>query len=113
MWIKRYYTRCFLQNPDGEWSGSSCSAGWDLVRVFITLWDNKTVPRELLHELQAWIEGLYKNGDNRLRTCIVHATLEHLFEREPIRKYFVEWRNDATLAIMRRVSGNKKTPLSR
>jgi len=52
VWIKRYYGRSFLENPDGEWSDSSYSAGWDLVRVFIKLWDNKTVPRELLNELK-------------------------------------------------------------
>ena len=43
--------------------------------------------------------GVYKNGDDRLRTCIVTATLEHLFERKAIRKYFADWQDDATLAV--------------
>jgi hypothetical protein len=61
-----------LRNPNGEWSDSSYSAGWDLVGVFVTLWDDKTVPRELLEDLKAWIGGVYKNGDdpaNLYRKC--------------------------------------------
>jgi hypothetical protein len=114
-WIKRYYGRCFLENPNGEWSDSSYSAGWDLVRVFIRLWDDKTVPRELLEELKAWIGGVYKNGDDRLRTCIVNASLEHSFERKPIRKYFADWRHDATLTVAYDQASlwDRKTPLSR
>jgi hypothetical protein len=114
-WVKHYYGRCFRENPDGEWSDSSYSAGWDLVQVFISLWDNVAVPRELLLELKLWIAELYKNTDDRLRTCIVNATLEHLFERKPIRKYFSDWRNDPVLskAYSEACLWDIKTPLSR
>jgi len=114
-WIKHYFARCFRENPDGEWSDSSYSAGWELVRVFIELWDNQVVPRELVLELKVWIAGLYKNADDRLRTCIVNATLEHLFERKPIRKYFSDWRKDPILAIAYNQAcfWDRKTPLSR
>jgi hypothetical protein len=115
LWIKRYYGRCFVEDPDGKWSDSSYSAGWDLVGVFIALWDDNSVPRELLRDLKGWIGGLYKSGDDRLRTCIVNATLEHLFERKPIRKYFSEWRNDPMLAAAYNEAclWGAKTPLSR
>ena len=43
-WIKRYYGRCFLENPNGTWSDSSYSAGWDVVRVFITLSEARLLP---------------------------------------------------------------------
>lgn len=114
-WVKYYYERCFRENPDGKWSDSSYSAGWDLVQVFISLWDNVAVPRELLLDLKLWIAGLYKNTDDRLRTCIVNATLEHLFERKPIRKYFSDWRNDPLLskAYNDACLWDIKTPLSR
>ena len=114
-WIKHYFERCFRENPDGEWSDSSYSAGWDLVGVFIELWDSKAVPRELVLELKIWIAGLYKNADDRLRTCIVNATLEHLFERKPIRKYFSDWQKDAILAAgySQACFWDKKTPLRR
>ena len=97
-WVKHYCGRCFRENPDGEWSDSSYSAGWELVRIFIVLWDNETVPRSALQELKNWIAETYKSADERLRTCIVQATLEHLFERKPIRHYFSDWKRDAELA---------------
>ena len=97
-WAKHYYGRCFRENPDGEWSASSYSAGWDLVGVVISLWDDDTVPRSHLLELKNWLADLYKAGDERLRTCIVHATLEHVCERKPIRRYFSDWLQDPILA---------------
>jgi len=51
-WVKHYYGRCFRENPDGEWADSSYSAGWTLVRIFINLWDDVTVPREHLNDLK-------------------------------------------------------------
>jgi hypothetical protein len=97
-WVKHYCGRCYRENPDGEWSDSSYSAGWELVRIFIALWDEETVPRSALQELKNWIAEVYKSADERLRTCIVQATLEHLFERKPIRQYFSDWKRDAELA---------------
>jgi hypothetical protein len=114
VWVKHYYGRCFRENPDGEWADSSYSVGWQFVRVFIKLWDDYAVPRELLFELKTWLARLYKSGDKRLQTCIVTATLEHLFERKPIRKYFVDWRNDPALATAYREGcmWDRRTPLS-
>jgi hypothetical protein len=113
-WIKHYYERCFRENPDGEWSESSYSAGWALVRVFIHLWDDETVPRELLNDLKAWLADTYKQGDSCLRTCIVNASLEHMFERKLIRKYFSDWQKDPILAVAfsEACLWDRKTPLS-
>jgi hypothetical protein len=113
--VEHYYGRCFRENPDGEWSDSAYSAGWDLVGVFIELWDNDSVPREHLLDLKEWIAGLYKTGNAGLRTCVVNATLEHLFERKPIRKYFSDWRKDPLLAAAygEACLWDIKTPLSR
>jgi len=35
-----------------------------------------------------WLGRLYTEGDEKLRTCIVAATLEHLFEQKDIREFF-------------------------
>jgi hypothetical protein len=115
LWVKHYCGRCFRENPDGDWSDSSYSVGWELVQIFIKLWDDNAIPRKLLMELKAWIADLYKNADDPLRICIVHATLEHLFERKAIRKYFSDWRNDAilTAAYDEACLWDRKTPLSR
>ncbi len=113
-WVKLYYGRCLKENPDGEWSDSSYSAGWDIVRIFIKLWDDERVPRELLLDLKSWLADLYRNADARLRTCLITATLEHLFERAPIRKFFVDWRRDSILrtAYQQACMWDIKTPLS-
>jgi hypothetical protein len=42
---------------------------------------------------------MYKQGDSNLRNCIAQATLEHLFEQEPIREFFADWMNDEVLAL--------------
>lgn len=92
-----YYSRCLLENPDGEWSDSRYSAGWDIVRWFVQLWDDAQVPRSALTEIKQWLERLYRESDGALRKCIVTATVEHLFEREEIRGFFTDWKNDPVL----------------
>jgi hypothetical protein len=41
---------------------------------------------------------MYRNGDADLRTCLVTATFEHLFEQRGMPKYFADWKNDPVLA---------------
>lgn len=115
LWVKHYYGRCFRENPDGEWSDSSYSAGWHFVGIFINLWDDETVPRQVLLDLKDWVASVYKDGDLRLRECVVNASLEHLFERQPIREYFSDWQDDSTLApaYEQACLWDGRTPLSR
>lgn len=97
--IKRYCGRCLRENPDGEWSDSRYSAGMDLVNIFAALWRDSTVPRSVLTNLKNWLAQLYKEGDSALRTCIVNATLEHLFEQKDIREFFSDWQRDEVLSV--------------
>ncbi|PYU18154.1 MAG: hypothetical protein DMG32_26570 [Acidobacteria bacterium] len=97
--IKRYYERCLRENPDGEWSDSNYSAGVDLVNLFAALWRDSSVPRAVLADLKNWLGQLYKRGDSELRTCIVHAALEHMFEQKEIREFFSDWAKDQVLAV--------------
>ena len=96
--ILHYYDRCFQENPDGEWTDSSYSAGAGLVNWFKGLWKDEAVPRTALAEIKKWLAELYKHGDTRLRTCIVNATLEHLFEDKKIANYFSDWKKDSVLS---------------
>lgn len=57
------------------------------------------MPRSILEDLKVWLGGLYKEGDSEIRTCVVQATLEHLFENEQMRNLFSDWRNDEVLAV--------------
>jgi hypothetical protein len=96
---KRYYERCIRENPDGEWSVPRYIAGGELVNIFAALWRDPSVPRSVLEDLRTWLANFYKSGDSDLRTCLVQATLEHLFEQEQIREFFADWLNDEVLAV--------------
>ncbi len=97
--IMHYYERCFKENPKSEWANSRYSAGWDLVNWFIGLWNDPDVPRKALKELKDWLAKLYKDGNDDLRTCLVTATLEHLFEKRKIAGFFKDWKEKPILKI--------------
>ena len=92
-----YFGRCFRESPNGTWSDSRYSAGWDLVNWIVSLW--KDEHRRAVDEWKAWLGEMYKQGDEELRTCIVTATLEHLFEQRGMLKHFADWKADPVLAI--------------
>ena len=110
---RRYLGRCLIENPDGEWSDGRYSAGWDLVNLIVRLWDEDPNQPALV-DLKNWLAKLYKLGDESLRTCIVHATLEHVFERKALRTFFSDWKDDAELAQAydEACLWDRKTPLS-
>jgi len=97
--IKLYFERCLREDPQGEWASSRYIAGGEMVNVFGALWRDKDVPRELLAELRDWLGILYKSGDAKIRLCLVSSTIEHLFEQEPIRKFFENWKSDPILSV--------------
>jgi hypothetical protein len=116
--VMNYYERCLKENPDGEWSDARYSAGWDIVRWFLRLWDDPSVSRSVLTEIKEWLAYLYKSGDAELKQAIAHAIIEHLFERKPVKKFFAEWKNDPELRPaydegILWVSHGGKTPLSK
>jgi hypothetical protein len=96
---KHYYERCMRENPEGDWSTPRYIAGGELVNIFASLWRDSSVPRPVLEDLKVWLARLYKEGDSAIRTCVVQATLEHLFEQKPIREFFADWLNDEVLAV--------------
>jgi hypothetical protein len=93
----RYFARCLKENPTGEWAATRYEAGSCLVGLFVHLWDDKTVPRNLLSTIKKWLEQHYREGDGDLRLAIIHATLEHIFEKKAIRKFFSDWKDDPVL----------------
>jgi hypothetical protein len=97
--VTHYYERCLKEDPNGQWAGSRYSAGATLVNIFASLWRDVSVPRGIVRELKEWLGKLYTEGDEALRTCIVTATLEHLFEQKDIRDFFDDWNTRPVLAI--------------
>jgi hypothetical protein len=92
-----YYERCILENPDGEWSDSRYLAAHSFVAWFKGTWNDKTVPRLAFGEMKSFLEQLYKNGSEEIRTCIVTGILEHLFEESEIFHFFSDWKDDSRL----------------
>ena len=43
--------------------------------------------------------GRYIEGDETLRSCLVTATPEHLFEQKEIREFFSDWKQHPVLAV--------------
>lgn len=115
--VKHYYGRCLRVNPDGEWCKGRYPAGWDIVKIFCSLWDEKEQPTKVIAGLKKWLAEIYRKGDSDVRLCLETATLEHLFERKAIRKFFSDWKKDAVLlqayenAMLWAKGG--KSPLSR
>jgi hypothetical protein len=96
--ILAYLERCLVENPEGEWPDSRYEAGWSLTSWIKTIWADEAVPREKLLEIKTMLARLYKSGDAQIKTCIVNATLEHLFENRSIAAYFADWGRDPSLA---------------
>jgi len=95
--IRHYYQRCFVENPDGEWSDSRWSAGTDLVNILASQWTNSAVPKSAMEDWKHWLADIYKQGSDEIRECLVHATLEHLLERGIFRQFLADWAKDPVL----------------
>jgi hypothetical protein len=95
---REYFGRCLREDPKGAWINSRYSAGWDLVGWIASLWKDKSAHKVALDEWKSWLADMYKQGDADLRTCLVTATLEHLFEQRGMAKYFADWKADPILA---------------
>jgi hypothetical protein len=95
---RAYFGRCLREDPKGTWISSRYSAGWDLVGWIASLWKDKNAHKVALAEWKSWLADMYRQADADLRTCLVTATLEHLFEQRGMPKYFADWKADPTLS---------------
>jgi len=108
-----YYEWCIRTDPEpGDWADTRYSAGW-----FLWLWDGGH-DRKYSERIKSWLAELYKTGDAALKKAIEHATIEHLFERKQVRKFFADWQHDPELKPaydegMLWIMHGGKTPLSR
>ncbi|MDR1162870.1 MAG: hypothetical protein LBM17_03410 [Candidatus Accumulibacter sp.] len=95
----RYFDRCIRLNLDVDWCYGRYEAGWDLVNWFAYFWKDREASSKILARIKAWLASLYKNSDEEIRLCIVNATLEHLFEKRAVARYFSDWKKDPVLAV--------------
>lgn len=93
---KKYFERSLLENRDdpGNWSATRYAAGWNIVTWSRQIWRDPQSQQRWAGEIKQWLAALYRKGDESLRSCLVTATLEHLFEDDDIARFFSDWRHD-------------------
>lgn len=94
----RYYERAIRESPDGEWSDSRTTAGWDFAKFFIELYDDLPTYETEITQLKTLLEKLYEEGDAEFRSDFVISILEHLFQNPAIADYFADWQNELLLS---------------
>jgi len=112
----RYYSLCLKTNPQSEWANSAYSAGGDLVGWFVWMWDEGREAK-YFELIKSRLAEIYVSGSPELKKCLEHSIIEHLFERKPIRKFFIDWKADPRLRPayeegMLWVSGGGTSPLT-
>lgn len=94
--LRRYFERCMLENPESDWADSRYSAGWDLAHLLMdwAYFDRSGEdPREWAH----WLAAVYKAGGPDVRLAIETATLEHVLITPEMIEVFSEWRGEPEL----------------
>lgn len=94
--LLRYFEFCLRNNPQGKWIDDRFTAGSDFVSIFVSLWDEGR-DKKYFQEMKSLLRRLYIEGTGELKDSIEQAIVEHLFEREPIREFFSDWRDDPQL----------------
>lgn len=93
-----YYERSIRENPDGEWSDSRTTAGFDFAKWFIQLWEGVPTYETEIKQLKTLLKKLYEDGDAEFRSDFVTSILEHLFQEPDIVDYFADWQNEPLLS---------------
>ncbi|NMO17819.1 hypothetical protein HPC49_16710 [Pyxidicoccus fallax] len=93
-----YLERCIREGGEGPWSDSRYEAAWEIAGWMASVFDDPATARKVLVGLRDWLATIYREGSPVVRDALVNGTLEHLFERPKIRRFFNDWRNDPLLA---------------
>ena len=83
-------------DPRPRWTDIRDTAGWDMPRWFVRLWDEGR-DRKYFERIKSLLAELYPTGTGELKSCIEQAVLGPMFEREPIRESFGDWKDHSQL----------------
>lgn len=78
--VRDYYMRSMLENPDSEWADPTTIAGHDFARWFQRLWRDVDVPRSVVLELKDSLKRTYIAASPEVQVNIVTSALEELFK---------------------------------
>jgi hypothetical protein len=96
--VLTYFQRCLLEDPQSEWAATRYGAGHAFIGWFVWAWRRPERRTSTIPELKEWLAALYLAGDADVRTALVQATLEHLFENPEVVEYFSDWREHPVLS---------------
>jgi hypothetical protein len=113
--VSTYFQRCLLEDPQGEWAETRYRAGHNIIVWFVWAWRDPSQRTSTVAEFKEWLAALYVAGDSEVRTCLVQATLEHLFENTEVAEYFSDWKVHPVLSTayseaMEWVEGGGRSP---
>ncbi|KER68561.1 hypothetical protein HR51_26940 [Burkholderia cepacia] len=72
-------------------------AAVDFGRWFVSIVEDRKIARSDVADVVRWLENLYVQGDQGIRSCLIIASLEHMFSSNSIRKLFSSWKFDPIL----------------
>jgi hypothetical protein len=119
--VRRYYERAMLENPNGEWADSTTTAGYDFARWFQRLWKDPAVPKSAMNDLKISFAQTYLAAPESVRRNIINSALEQLFQDSEVLKFFADWKEDDTLrraydegneSVMARIAIHQKRNIS-
>jgi len=95
-----YLLECIASHPQPQQSDDYLHTGYD-AGAALTQWLKHLVAipeaAQVITEVAARLEKLYRSGDEATRTRIETGALEHILERPALRPYFSHWRGDPVL----------------
>lgn len=111
--LRRYFGRCLLENPQGEWADSRYTAAWDAARWLKASWTSLHDSERL--QWKEWLTDLYRHSDATVRESLETGLLEHIFSDRQIARYFIDWEQSpdlreaysTTLAVAQGVLGRR------
>jgi hypothetical protein len=96
--VLAYFQRCLLKDPQSEWAETRYGVGHNIIGWFGWSWRDPDQRTSTVAELKAWLAAVYVAGDSEVRTCLVQATLERLFETREVVEYFSDWKEHPVLS---------------
>lgn len=96
--LLRYWGRCIVENPASDWADSNYTAAHDAANFMRLSNDETRLTFTHKKRFKEWLERLYLEGSDSVRTCIVTGFLEHLLEIPGWRELFDSWRENPRLS---------------
>lgn len=93
--LRRYFTRCLAEDPQGDWSESRYGAMRAAASVIGAAWARLDETRK--SQWKSWMSDLYRQGDPPIREALETGLFEHLFASREIAAYCRDWEQDSDL----------------